>query len=285
MLVVQRLLADSPFRPKRGRDVSAPTTNRRRRRITIRRLDAAGRRDRGRARGRAVGLDVMNMAEGEDEETVVGRAWRRATTIGPAMVDVTRQVAHALGPTSPYHRHDFIVIALAAVVVAVAAFGHRRMVEPSVEVFQTRGLTFTRPAIWLAPEVVPPITPRLVIGEPPRPRPPDAELPYHVVYTSPLDSNVRMEVRIEAAPGWRNIITGLELDRRTRWGELYSADASGVRTIAGHDWLRTASATPTPRSATSPASATPSSSPPSIASASTPSRSTAAPAGSPSWSR
>lgn len=181
----------------------------------------------------------MSTLEGEDDETVVGRAWRRATTIGPAMVDVTRQVAYALGPTSPYHRHDFIVIALAAVVVAVAAFGHRRMVEPSVEVFQTRGLTFTRPAIWLAPEVVPPITPRLVIAEPPRPRLPDAELPYHVVYTSPLDSNVRMEVRIEAAPGWRNVITGLELDRRTRWGELYGADASRVRTIAGHDWLRT----------------------------------------------
>ena len=45
--------------------------------------------------------------------------------------------------------------------------------------------------------------------------------------------------RIEAAPTWRNIIAGLELDRRTRWGELYGADTSRVRTIAGHDWLRT----------------------------------------------
>jgi S1-C subfamily serine protease len=178
--------------------------------------------------------------EAEDEETVVGRAFRRAATLGPEMVvEVTRQVAFALGPTSPYHRHDFIVIALAALVVAAAAFGHRRMVEPSVEVFQTRGLTFTRPAIWLAPEAVPPILPRLIAAEPPRPRPADSELPYHVVYTSPLDSNVRMEVRIEARPAWSNIIAGLELDRRTRWGELYGADASHVRTIAGHDWLRT----------------------------------------------
>ncbi len=184
----------------------------------------------------------MSMSElpAEDEESVVGRVLRRATTIGPEIVvDVSRQVAYALGPASPYHRHDFIVIALAAIVVAVAAFGHRRMVEPSVEVFQTRGLTFTRPAIWLAPEAVPPIVPRLVPGDPPRARTAESELPYHVVYTSPLDSNVRMEVRIEARPAWSNIIAGLELDRRTRWGELYGADASRVRTIAGHDWLRT----------------------------------------------
>ena len=181
----------------------------------------------------------MPLAAEEDEETLAGRAWRRATTIGPVMVDVTRQVAYALGPTSPYHRHDFIVIALAAVVVAGAAFGHRRMVAPTVEVFETRGLRFMRPATWLAPEEVPYITPRLVAAEPPRPKAPDAELPYHVVYTSTLDSDVRMEVRIEAAPTWPNIIAGLELDRRTRWGELYGADTSRVRTIAGHDWLRT----------------------------------------------
>jgi S1-C subfamily serine protease len=181
----------------------------------------------------------MSMEGEEDEETMAGRAWRRATTIGPVMVDVAKDVAYALGPTSPYHRHDFIVIALAAVVVAAAAFGHRRMVEPTVEVFETRGLKFVRPATWLAPEEVPFLTPRLVAAEPPRPRAADAELPYHVVYTSTLDPDVRMEVRIEAAPTWRNIIAGLELDRRTRWGELYGADTSRVRTIAGHDWLRT----------------------------------------------
>ena len=181
----------------------------------------------------------MSMSLEEEEETVMGRAWRRATTIGPAVVDVTKQVAYALGPTSPYHRHDFIVVALAIVVVAGAAFSHRRMVEPTREVFQTRGLTFTRPATWLAPEEVPPVTPRLVAGDPPRPRPPGAELPYHVVYTSSLDPDVRMEVRIEARPAWSNVITSLELDRRTRWGELYGADPGKVLTLSGHDWLRT----------------------------------------------
>ncbi len=182
----------------------------------------------------------MPLSGEEDDETLAGRAWRRATTIGPAMVDVTRQVAYALGPTSPYHRHDFIVIALAAVVVAAAAFGHRRMVEPTVEVFETRGLRFTRPATWLAPEEVTAAPPRLIVAAPPKPRPADAELPYHVVYTSTLDPDVRMEVRIEAASTmWRNVIASLELDRRTRWGELYGADTSRVRTIAGHDWLRT----------------------------------------------
>ena len=174
-----------------------------------------------------------------DEESFTERAWRGVQTIGPAVADVTRQVAYALGPASPYHRHDFIVIALAVAVVAAAGFGHRRMVVPTVETFSTRGLTFTRPANWLAPEEVPRIAPRLVPVPAPRPRPPGAELPYHVVYTSSADSDLRMEVRIEEHPPWGNIITSLELDRRTRWGELYAADSSAVLTLGRHSWLRT----------------------------------------------
>ncbi|HSN26126.1 MAG TPA: trypsin-like peptidase domain-containing protein, partial [Kofleriaceae bacterium] len=50
----------------------------------------------------------------------------------------------------------------------------------------------------------------------------------------------KLEVLVDRKPGWSNIVTGLELDRRTRWGELYRLDDSSVRSIAGHDWLRTA---------------------------------------------
>ena len=172
------------------------------------------------------------------EETFTEKVWHGVQAVGPAMADVTRQVASALGPASPYHRHDFIVIALAVAVVAIAGFSHRNMVSPTVETFSTRGLTFTRPAIWLAPEEVPRIAPRLVQTPTLRPRP-AGELPYHVVYTSSTDSDVRMEVRIEDRPPWANVITSLELDRRTRWGELYAADSSGVITLGRHSWLRT----------------------------------------------
>lgn len=177
--------------------------------------------------------------EAEDEESLAEKAWRTATNIGPAMVDVTKQVAHALGPASPYHRHDFIVVALGVAVVAGAALGHRQLSDPAREEFQTRGLRFVRPATWLAPEALPPVMPRLVAVDGPPPRRPTGELPYHVVYTSSLDSDVRMEVRIENRPTWSNVITSLELDRRTRWGELYGADPARVLTVAGHDWLRT----------------------------------------------
>ena len=48
-----------------------------------------------------------------------------------------------------------------------------------------------------------------------------------------------MEVFIDRRPAWSNIVTGLEFDRRTRWGELYKAGTSEVRSVAKHDWLRT----------------------------------------------
>src|SRR4029078_2964917 len=49
-----------------------------------------------------------------------------------------------------------------------------------------------------------------------------------------------LEIRILKRPAASNMLTGLELDRRSRWGELYTLDDSSVKSIAGHDWLRTA---------------------------------------------
>jgi S1-C subfamily serine protease len=119
-----------------------------------------------------------------------------------------------------------------------AGFFHRQLVQPPLVGFEERGLRFKRTKAWLAPEPVPPVAPRLVRD----PNPPrrDAEGPYHVAFTSTLDPDARLEVLIDQQPSWSNIVTGLELDRRSRWGELYTLDESSVKSIAGHDWMRTA---------------------------------------------
>ena len=79
------------------------------------------------------------------------------------------------------------------------------------------------------------VPPRLIRDPKPRRDDPDA---YHVAFTSTVNE-ARMEVFIDRRPAWSNIVTGLEFDRRTRWGELYKAGTSEVRSVAKHDWLRT----------------------------------------------
>jgi S1-C subfamily serine protease len=63
---------------------------------------------------------------------------------------------------------------------------------------------------------------------------------YRVELTSTTAPTARIEVAIDRKPAWSNIVTGLDLDRRTRWGELYILDDSSVRSIEDHQWLRTA---------------------------------------------
>ncbi len=69
---------------------------------------------------------------------------------------------------------------------------------------------------------------------------PRADAVYNVALTTTLGGDSRIEVLIDKRPAWSNIVTGLELDRRTRWGELYTLDDSSIESIAEHDWLRTA---------------------------------------------
>jgi S1-C subfamily serine protease len=167
-----------------------------------------------------------------DEDTAarrIGRRFVRATT------DILELGEELRGH---YRRHDGIVIALALAIVFAAAQIHRRLVTPEPTPFDEHGLTFKRSTAWLAPESVPLPAPRLVPGVAPA-RPVTGALPYHVVFTSALDAEVRMEVLIDDRPLWSNLLTGLELDRRTRYGELYAADSSEVRSVEGHDWLRT----------------------------------------------
>jgi S1-C subfamily serine protease len=136
-----------------------------------------------------------------------------------------------------YHRHDILVLLLAFVIILVVGRVHRAMVTPPTQQFAERGLVFSHPTSWLRPEPIPLVTPRLV-RDPTGGAKTDSGV--YFVELSAVGSTARVEVLIDKKPTWSNIVTGLELDRRSRWGELYTLDASSVRSIAGHDWLRTA---------------------------------------------
>ena len=138
-----------------------------------------------------------------------------------------------------YHRHDILVLLLAFVLIVIAGRIHQGLVTPPTTTFSERGLVFEHSKAWLLPEPVPAYSPRIVhelAGQ----QPTKPSTVYHVAFTSSIDPSARIEVLIDKKPAWSNIVTGLELDRRTRWGELYTLDDSSVSSIAGHDWLRTA---------------------------------------------
>nr|MBA3541141.1 trypsin-like peptidase domain-containing protein [Deltaproteobacteria bacterium] len=138
-----------------------------------------------------------------------------------------------------YHRHDIFVVLLAFVMIVIAGQIHVDLVTPPTMKFAHRGLTFEHSQAWLNPEPVPPASPRLLRDVSPQPPAKEDGL-YHVEFTSTINPTARIEVLIDKKPAWSNIVTGLDLDRRTRWGELYKLDDSSVRDIEGHDWLRTA---------------------------------------------
>jgi S1-C subfamily serine protease len=138
-----------------------------------------------------------------------------------------------------YHKHDILVLLLAFVIIVVAGRMHRGLVTPPNTTFAERGLTFVHSAAWLSPEPLTSPSPRILHAAVPGASTTPSSV-YHVELTSSIDPNARLEVLIDKKPAWSNIVTGLELDRRTRWGELYTLDDSSVRSIAGHDWLRTA---------------------------------------------
>lgn len=144
------------------------------------------------------------------------------------------------GLKTQYHRHDIFVLLLALVLIIVAGRIHRGLVTPPTTKFAERGLVFEHSKAWLGAEPVQPASPRLVRDSAGQTTKAKGSTVYHVAFTSSLNPNARLEVMIDKKPSWSNIVTGLELDRRTRWGELYTLDDSAVRSIAGHDWLRTA---------------------------------------------
>jgi len=136
-----------------------------------------------------------------------------------------------------YQRHDIVVLVLAFVIIVIAGRVHGRLVTPPTEEFAQRGLVFEHSTTWLEAEEIPPSPPRIIRD--PSGQPPKRGTAFHVMYTNSLDPNTRLEVFIDKKPGWSNIVTGLELDRRTRFGELYTLDDSRIRSIEDQDWLRT----------------------------------------------
>lgn len=135
-----------------------------------------------------------------------------------------------------YHRHDLLVILLAFVIIVAAGRIWGTLVTPPHKKFDQHGLVFDHPAGWLVTDGVPLPAPRLVHEEMSAEK--DDTL-YHAELTESAGGTGKLEVLIDRKPAWSNIVTGLELERRTRWGELYHLDDSSVRSIAGHDWLRT----------------------------------------------
>jgi serine protease DegS len=141
-----------------------------------------------------------------------------------------------------YHRHDLLVIVAALVIIVVAGRLHEDLVTPPTEPFDPtgeHGLAFQHSRGWLSSPAPPLPSPRIAHEVAPassRPGP----APYRVELTSTVDPTARIEVLIDKKPAWSNIVTGLDLDRRTRWGELYTLDDSSVRSIEDHQWLRTA---------------------------------------------
>ncbi|CAN5707100.1 hypothetical protein BH11MYX1_BH11MYX1_47010 [soil metagenome] len=142
-----------------------------------------------------------------------------------------------------YQRHDGVVLLLAIVVMIVAGRVHAALVTPPVMTFEEHGLTFDHSTAWLRPDPTPVPAPRL-LREPEGGAAPGITTGktglYHVELTSTIDAQAKIEVLIDELPRWSNYTMWLELDRRTRWGELYHLESSMVRGIAEHDWLRTA---------------------------------------------
>jgi V8-like Glu-specific endopeptidase len=137
-----------------------------------------------------------------------------------------------------YHRHDVAVLLIALVLIVIAGRVYHALVTPPTKQFSQRGLTFERSQAWLDPEPLPPPPPRIMRD--PTGQLPKADSVYNVALTSSLGGDARIEVLIDQKPAWSNVVTGLELDRRTRWGELYTLDDSSIESIEDHDWLRTA---------------------------------------------
>jgi S1-C subfamily serine protease len=141
-----------------------------------------------------------------------------------------------------YHRHDILVLLGAFLIIVITGRVHEALVTTKTVPFDPageHGLMFEHSKGWLTSTGGPLPSPRIVHEVAPPLDKPSTTL-YRVELTSTVDPTARIEVMIDKKPAWSNIVTGLDLDRRTRWGELYTLDDSSVRSVEDHQWLRTA---------------------------------------------
>ena len=197
------------------------------------------------------GLDELELDEENDPVAIAAAAIARLRS--RARNDIAELRGH-------YQRHDLVVLLIAFVIIVAAGRLHAHLVTPRGTTFTEHGLTFVHPAGWLRTDNLPPPTPRLIRAAPddggpapapasspsspssptaPTPATPAAAGPLHAELAAP-SGGAHIEIYVGDKPAWSNIVTALVLERRTRWGELYHVDDSSVRSIARHDWLRTA---------------------------------------------
>ncbi len=172
-------------------------------------------------------------------EPGAGEAERAIDPVAIAAAAITRLRRRATTDLAElreqYHRLDGLVVLFAFVIIVVAGRLHRDMVTPDVQTFNHQGLTFDHPAGWISSPLALP-APR--IAHDPSGTVPHDDGVYHVELDS-LGSRARIEVLIDHKPAWSNIQIGLDLARRTRFGEQYALESTTIRTIDDHDWFRT----------------------------------------------
>lgn len=140
-----------------------------------------------------------------------------------------------------WQRYDLLVVIVAVALLVGGILGYRSRITPQLVDFSQYGLSLSRPSAWLPPQPVKPPPSRLAIalGESPPARRATGALPYHVVYQSPRDPLIRLEIRIDRRPAYNNLAGALALARVARYGEVYWAAESDEETIRSRDWLRT----------------------------------------------
>jgi hypothetical protein len=151
------------------------------------------------------------------------------------------------GRPSGWLRHDVLVLIGALALLATGVLAYRSLTAPRLTEFSRFGLSLERPGTWLPPQAVPPPPSRLAVAAGAQTSSSDArkapasgeELPYHVVFQSPLSPLARLEIRIDRRPTYGNLRGALGLARVSRYGEVYWAAESDEQTIDGRDWVRT----------------------------------------------
>lgn len=147
------------------------------------------------------------------------------------------------GP-SVWQRFDLGVIIFALAIFAGGVLAHRSFTLPDLMTFERGRLVFERPAGWLpgvrpADEQVALADTGPGFGRAPAPMAAETPADFHIVYASPWDARLRLEVRISEPPTYKNLSGALAVARMARYGEYYWVRASKMHSIAKRDWLRT----------------------------------------------